>query len=356
MPLVIHPHFHRRYTGVTRHVESVVPELGRDLETRAIGSHLGQALPRLRWGELLRRIRNEPVVWHAHRNNELLVGMLLRLLSRRVRLVFTRHTSKAPGTYTRWLARRADALVALTSEVAEAMALPSTIVPHGIDLTRFQPPEDRMEAWRKLGLGGRYGVGVVGRIRKEKGQGDFIEALRPILPRHLEWKAVLVGLAKGPEQQWVESLSEGLGDQLVRAGEQSVIQPWYEGFTILVHPSYLEGYSLVHVEAMASGCCVVASRLKYLDTLIEHGRTGFFFEPGDVKGLRELLDMLMREPERASAVGRNAAEHARSHCGIEHEAHALRDLYRTLMDLPADRPPGTGSAAPPRAPAGRSAP
>jgi mannosyltransferase len=83
---------------------------------------------------------------------------------------------------------------------------------------------------------------------------------------------------------------------------------------------------------MASGCCVVASRLKYLDTLIEHGRTGFFFEPGDAKGMRELLEMLMREPERAREVGRNAAEHARRNCGIEHEAHALRDLYLSLLN------------------------
>jgi mannosyltransferase len=329
--LVVHPHFHRRYTGITRHVENVVPELARELETRAIGSHFGASLPRIHWGELLGRLRREPVVWHAHRNNEMLVGMLLRLWGRQVRLVFTRHTSKAPSTFTRWLARSADALVALTSEVAEAMGMPSTIVSHGIDLARFQPPADREEAWRKLGLGGRYGVGVVGRIRKEKGQGDFIEAIRPLLPTAPEWRAVLVGLAKGAEQQWVESLSQGLGDRLVLAGEQSVIQPWYQGFSILVHPSYLEGYSLVHVEAMASGCCVVASRLKYLDTLIEHGRTGFFFEPGDVRGMRELLAMLMREPERALAVGRNAAEHARSHCGIAHEAHALRDLYLSLL-------------------------
>ncbi|MDY7229985.1 glycosyltransferase family 4 protein [Hyalangium rubrum] len=332
MTLVIHPHFHRRYTGITRHVESVVPELARELETRTIGSHLGPSLPRIRWGELLGRLRREPVVWHAHRNNELLVGMLLRLLGVRMKLVFTRHTSREPSRYTRWLARSADALVALTGEVEEAMAMPSTIVGHGIDLKRFHPPTDREEAWRKLGLGGRYGVGVVGRIRKEKGQGDFIEALRPLLPANPEWKAVLVGLVKGAEQQWVESLRAGLEEQLVLAGEQSVIQPWYQGLSILVHPSYVEGYSLVHVEAMASGCCVVASHLKYLDTLIEHGRTGFFFEPGDVKGLRDLLDMLMRNPERVREVGQNAAEHARSRCGIEHEAHALRDLYTSLLE------------------------
>jgi mannosyltransferase len=332
MSLVVHPHFHRRATGVTRHVESVVPELARELETRTIGSNLSPSVPAIQWSELLTRLRGEPVIWHAHRNNELLVGLLLKLLNRKVKLVFTRHTSKPPSTYTRWLARSADALVSLTSEVEQAMALPSTIVGHGIDLTRFQPPTDREEAWRKLGQGGRYGIGVVGRIRKEKGQGDFIEAVRPLLPEHPEWKGVLVGLVKPAQRQWISSLLEGLGDRLVLAGEQSVIQPWYQGLSILVQPSYFEGYGLVHLEAMASGCCVVASHLKHVEAWIEHGRTGFFFEPGDVKGLRDVLSALMRDPQRVREVGQNAAEHARSRFGIEHEARALHALYVSLLN------------------------
>lgn len=331
MPLVIHPHFHRRYTGITRHVETVVRELARGTETRTIGPHLEPALPRIRWGELWSRLRREPLVWHAHRNNELMMGLLLRLLGRKVKLVFTRHASQRASAYTRWLARNADAVVALTSEGVEAIALPATIVHHGIDLGRFRPPENRDEAWRKLGVGGRYGVGVVGRIRQPKGQGDFVEAIRPLLPAHPEWTAALVGLAKGKDAQWIASLCEGLGNRLVMPGEQQVVSPWYQGLSILVHPSYTEGYSMVHIEAMASGCCVVSSRLKYLDTLIEHGRTGFFFEPGDVKGMRELLDMLMREPQRAQAVGRNAAEHAQGKCGVEHEAQALQNLYDSLL-------------------------
>ncbi|QSQ14665.1 glycosyltransferase family 4 protein [Myxococcus landrumensis] len=333
MTLIIHPHFHKRYTGVTRHVESVVPSLVKDLgsETRVMGSALSEDLPRITWPELLRRSRMEPVVWHAHRNNELLAGMLLKLVGRQVRLVFTRHTSMEPSGFTRFLARGADALVSLTRQVAEVMGLPSTVISHGIDLKRFHPPEDRAKAWERLGQGRRFGVGVIGRVRKEKGQGDFLEAVRPLLPGYPEWQSVLVGLAKGSDLEWINGLRAGIEDRVSLVGEQSVIEPWYQGLTVLVHPSYVEGYSLVHVEAMASGCCVVASKLPYLDTLIEHGRTGFFFEPGDAKALRELLDMLMREPERAREVGRNAAEEARRRCGVEHEAHALGSLYRTLV-------------------------
>ncbi|CAM3238344.1 glycosyltransferase family 4 protein [Corallococcus sp. ZKHCc1 1396] len=331
MTLIVHPHFHKRYTGVTRHVESVVPALAKDAETRTLGSGLPAGLPRITWGELIRRSHQEPLVWHAHRNNELLAGMLLKALGGKVRLVFTRHTATVPSRFTRWIARGADALVSLTSQVADVLALPSTVIGHGIDLTRFRPPEDRDAAWARLGQGGRYGIGVIGRIRKEKGQGDFIEALRPLLPERPEWQAVLVGLAKGPDQAWVNGLRQGIEDRVRFVGEQSSIEPWYQGMSILVQPSYSEGYSLVYLEAMASGCCVVASKLPHLGAFIEHERTGFFFEPGDVKGLRELLSHLTREPEKVRQVGRNAAEEAHRRFGVEHEARALGALYQSLV-------------------------
>ena len=88
---------------------------------------------------------------------------------------------------------------------------------------------------------------------------------------------------------------------------------------------------MVHIEALASGCCVVASRLPYLPEVIEHGRTGFLYEPGDARALRDILEMLMAEPERAHAVGRNAAEEARRRFGVEHEARKLTDLYQSLL-------------------------
>jgi len=330
MSLIVHPHFHRRRTGVTRHVEEVVPALDRLAETRAIGSALGPSVPRIGWAELWRRLRSEPVIWHAHRNNELLAGLLLRLVSRQLRVVFTRHGGKVPGRYTRALSRRADRLVTLTRVVARNLGLPSAIVSHGVDLSRFRPPGDRAAAWRALGLGGLHGIGVVGRIRPDKGQGDFTEAIRPLLQRFPDWRAVLVGLAKGGDAAWAEGLRRSTGDALVLAGEHGDIVPWYQGLTIAVQPSHLEAYSLVLVESMASGCCVVATALEQHPDVVEHGRTGFLYPPGDAAALREILALLMAEPARAEAIGRNAAEEARARFGLEHEVRGLLDVYREL--------------------------
>lgn len=330
MALVVHPHFHRRRSGVTRHVEDIVRALNRQIESRAIGPTLDPETPKIKWREFLPTVWRERVVWHAHRNNELLVGMLLRLMNRRLKVVFTCHTPYRPGRLTRWLAARADRIVSLSRRVEKDIGSQSTIVAHGVDLSRFQPPVDRTSAWKALGMGGRFGVGVVGRIRQNKGQGDLVAAITPLLPIYTEWRAVLVGLARGADRAWAEALRELTRDALLLAGEQRDVERWYQGFTVLVQPSYREAYSLVTLEALASGCCVVATRIESHPDLIEHGRNGFLYEPGDVSALRQILQSLFAHPEHAMRIGLAAAEDARLRLGIDREATKLIAVYRSL--------------------------
>ena len=75
--LVVHPHFHHRHTGVTTHTAAIIPALQSHAEAKWTGKLLPASLPRTAPGELWGRARTEPVVWHAHRNNELLLGVLL---------------------------------------------------------------------------------------------------------------------------------------------------------------------------------------------------------------------------------------------------------------------------------------
>ncbi|WP_370459179.1 glycosyltransferase family 4 protein [Aggregicoccus sp. 17bor-14] len=328
-PLVVHPHFHPRRTGVTRHVEMVVPALAEHQETRTLGRTLEPGLPTIGWRELWRRAGQEPVIWHAHRNNELLWGLALKALGRRVRVVFTRHSAR-PGRFTRLIARGADRVVALTAPMAAELHLPADVVGHGIDLSRFVPPQDRDEAWRALEVGGRWGIGVIGRVRPAKGQGDFVAALAPLLAAHPEWRAVLVGAVKPPEQGFAEALRAQGGSGLALLGERSDVERWYRGLTVMVQPSHTEGYSMVLLEAMASGCCVVAARLPYSEDAIVHGETGFLYPPGDVPALRSLLASLLADPARARAMGAAAAAAARTRFGVSHEAQALTRVYASL--------------------------
>ncbi len=331
--LILHPHLHRRRTGVTTHTEAVVAGLAISQEAYAIGPAIAPGIPKLSMREALRRIRSgEPTIWHAHRNLELLLGLRLRA-SRKSKLwvVATRHSGSRPGAYSRWLLHAADACVSLTAHQAFLLGVRSTVIPHGIDTGRFVPaPDGRAAAAARAQIPTAYALGVVGRLRPSKGQGDFAEALAdtPQAVRQ-NWTPVLVGLAKPRDARWANGLVARV-PQLVLAGAQSDPVPFYQAFTIAVAPTRdrVESFGLAAIEAMACGCAVVATRLPWMPDLIDDGRTGFLYPPGDVPALRALLARLMANPERTAAVGQAAAAAVRERFGIERELAGLRALYQ----------------------------
>jgi mannosyltransferase len=324
---LVHLHFHRRRTGVTRHVEDVVRALASK-GARAWGVGLSPAVPRTHFLGVWRAAQHGGLVLHAHRNLELVMALLLRLLGRDVRVAWTRHGTGRPSRWTAALARRADVRVCLTEEGAAALGLPSAVVPHGVDVSYFRPPPNRKAAWASLGVGGQLGVAVVGRIRPQKGQGEAVAALARTLPAAPAWRGVLVGDVRAAERPWLSRLLS-LGAGVVTAvGQQPDVRAFYQGATLLLQPSHAESFSLVLAEAMASGCCVVAARLPHYAAWLEEGRTGFTYPVGDAAALADVLAPLLAEPERASKVGQAAAEAARTLFPLAREVAALEQLYQ----------------------------
>ncbi len=321
---VVHLHFHGRRTGVTRHVEDVARLLPAGLS----GWGLSADVRPLPVRELRRRARAGPVLLHAHRNLELLVALVLRRLNPSVRVVFTRHSPGRPSAWTRFLARRADARVVLTRIGLRELGLPAEVVPHGVDPARFSPPADRSRAWQALGVGGTHGLGAVGRIRPAKGQQDLAAAWASLGPRARGWRAVLAGLVTRRWRRFAARL-----DGLEQLGELDDVTALYRGLTVLVQPSRRESFSLVLLEAMASGCCVVAASLPHYPELVEHGVTGFLYPAGDVAALVGLLEPLLADPSRAEAIGRAAVAEVRARWTLAGEVEALRVLYGRVERL-----------------------
>ncbi len=329
--LVVHPHFHPRRTGVTAHTELIVPALAAHHEARVAGSAvLSSALPRITLAQVLDRAKQEPVVWHAHRNNELLTGLWLRARRPKLKVVATSHAGYPPGRYSRFLYRRADALVTLNDVCAQWVHCPSRVIHHGVDLERFRPPADRAQAFTSLGLPGRHAVGVVGRVRAAKGQGDFAAAMQPLWAPWPDWSGALVGLVKPAEQRWAEGLAQQSGGRLQLLGERGDVVPVYQGLSVLVHPSYQEAFSMVLIEAMACGVCVIASALPHVPQVVTDGKTGLLFPPGDVGALRAQLQRVLSNPTLAAQLGAAAADEARRRFGVAAEAQALSEVYASV--------------------------
>jgi mannosyltransferase len=324
---VVHLHFHGRKTGVTRHVEDVAQGLPAEVAGWGLSPGFPVTGPRRLW----RRTREGPVVLHAHRNLELLAALMLRAFSPvHVRVVFTRHSAGRPSRWTRWLARHADARVVLTRGGLRDFGLTAEVIPHGVDARAFAPPEDRRAAWSALEFGGSHGVGTVGRIRPSKGQEDLAVAFATLAPQHPGWRAVAVGRVGRPDRAYARRLEE-LG--LLHLDEVHEVASIDRGLTIFVQPSRRESFSLVLLEAMAAGCCVVAAHQPHYPELIEHGRTGFLYPAGDVAALRAILAPLLADPARAESIGRAAAAAVREQWTLDRELRGLRSLYRQMERL-----------------------
>jgi glycosyltransferase involved in cell wall biosynthesis len=108
---------------------------------------------------------------------------------------------------------------------------------------------------------------------------------------------------------------------------------------IVVVPSqWPEPLGAVALEAMSAGAAVVASRIGGLDTWLFDGVNGVLVEPHDVSGWAGAIEALLRDPNRAEALGVQA--HHDVH-GLTASAHvaALDDVVRgAVNEAPSSRP------------------
>ena len=91
------------------------------------------------------------------------------------------------------------------------------------------------------------------------------------------------------------------------------------------------GFGLTMLEAMASGNALVAARAGGATAVVTDGQDGLLVPPGDADALAAALEPLMRDPERAAAMGERARAHVVAHFSVEAEAVQYAAVYRRVL-------------------------
>jgi len=286
-------------------------------------------LPRDRWR-----------VWHARRNVEMLLGLVLRrVFRRRLRLLFTSASQRRHSGYTKWLISRMDAVVATSRKTAAYLDRPATVILHGIDIETFSPPENRAALRAGLGLPDTTLVGCYGRIRAQKGTDAFVEAMIAALASRPDVIALVMGRATEAHGDFLAGLKArvaeaGLAGQILFLPEVTVDQmaDWYRALDLYVAPQRWEGFGLTPLEAMACAVPVVATRVGAFEELVVEGETGALVAPGDVPALAAAVAPYLDDPVLAATAGAAARARVTQGFRIEDEAEALIRVYRGLLD------------------------
>ena len=246
---LIVPNLHRRYSGVTATNRMVAPKLAKLFRAAWLGPDAPDGIARMGAADLLKLWhRRTPLIWHARRNNEMIVGVLLRALGWPLKLVFTSAAQRHHSWITRWLIRRMDAIIATSDISASFLKREATVIPHGVDTDRYAPPADRAAAFAEAGLPGRYAIGCFGRVRAQKGTDVFVDAMCRLLPRYPDFTAVIVGAITADQTAFANDLKKrieaaGLQSRIVITGELPIeeVQRWYQRLTIYAFTSRNEG-------------------------------------------------------------------------------------------------------------------
>src|SRR4051812_18757478 len=317
----------------------VAPRLAKLYRAAWFGSDAPEGIARLSTADLLKLWRRKtPLIWHARRNDEMIVGVMLRALGWPFKLVFTSAAQRHHSWITRWLIRRMDAIIATSDISASYLKRAATVVTHGVDTEIYAPPADRAAAFAESGLPGKYAIGCFGRVRAQKGSDVFVAAMCRLLPRYPDFSAVLVGAITADQAAFAEDLktrieAAGLSSRIVMTGEVPLddLPRWYRRLTIYAFTSRNEGFGLTLLEAMSVGAALVASRAGAAELVVEDGVSGVLTAPGDVDALVAAVEPLMRDPALAIAMGVRAQTRVLAKFSLNAEANRIAEVYRTLV-------------------------
>ncbi len=201
------------------------------------------------------------------------------------------------------------------------------VIPHGVDSKIFCPKQ--LSSFDS-GVDGIPELLFVGGMSQRKDPLTLLRAAQLLRRRNVRFRVRLVG--SGPQEsrlrKWtVHAKLTGLVSFQHYLTKMELADA-YRRASVVVIPSRIEGFSLVTLEAMASGTPLVTSDIPALRELI--GDAGLFFEPGNFASLASAIQLLLSDPQRWKALRELSLARSRSF-NWENVACQHMSLYNDLL-------------------------
>jgi glycosyltransferase involved in cell wall biosynthesis len=245
----------------------------------------------------------------------------------------------------RWALTRADAVLAVSEplrEYATGLGVDAGrvhVVVNGVDPACFHPGPPDPEVTARWGIGGDGVVlGFTGGLRPWHGVAALPELLERLSARHRDVRLVVAG--DGPLRPELESelRRRGLADRAVLTGSvpHQEVPGLVRRFDValapyerLEHPFYFSPLKLF--EYMACAKPVVVAGVGQLPEIVEDGKTGLVYPPGDLDALTSACDRLLSDAALRRRQGEEAARLVRDRYTWDHNAARVTELARALL-------------------------
>jgi glycosyltransferase involved in cell wall biosynthesis len=226
------------------------------------------------------------------------------------------------------------------------------VIYNGVDTAHFSANDSGRDALRRaLGFSdGDLVVGLSAVLRPEKNPLQLLEACALARRRGVAARALFIG--DGPMRPALEAHAAqlGLAREALITGFQQDVRPLVGACDAVALCSTTETFSLAALEAMALGRPVVHVELGGAAEMIEHGRNGYLFAPGDTAAFADRL-VALGDTARRRSLGARAREAAvtrfseramveRYEAGLEQLHVDGKNLSRSKREKNLHRPAG----------------
>jgi len=313
------------------------------------------------WWRIYRVLRRwQPDIVHTHMAKAGTLGRLAALAynrtrpaGRRARLVHTYHGHVFEGYFgspstrlfvlvERWIARRTDALIAISPQISRDLVQAYRIagvaqlklIPLGFNLDRLLALSagDRAPARGSLGISdAEIVVTTVGRLTAIKQHTLFLDMAAAVAKRSRRCVFLIVG--DGELRPALEARASALGlDGRVRfLGWRGDLDTVYAASDLFVLTSRNEGTPVALIEAMAAGLASVSTDVGGVRDVVTAAELGVLVPFGDAGALTVAVMALADAPARRSAMGRAARASVRDRFHAARLVADIRALYRDLV-------------------------
>lgn len=292
------------------------------------------------------RIREEGfTVIHSHEYKSNLYGCLAAQLSGARRVASARgYTDR---TWALRLYKRFDLLTlhAFDGIIAVSEHLRQWLIRHGLPAARIVAAHDAldlalftMNATPRSQMRSQLGtrdtqsvIATVGRLSREKGHCFLLEAARIILGEYPDARFMIIG--DGPLRGQLEQQAKllAINTAVILAGYQRDVAGFLGASDLFVLPSLREGTPNALLEAMALAKPVVVSRVGGMPEIVQDGETGFLVPPQDPDSVAKAVLTLLRDPNRAAAMGERARQVVEQDFNVQRLAREIAAVYHQVL-------------------------
>lgn len=205
----------------------------------------------------------------------------------------------------------------------------------GVNLTRFRADAGARRAIRdEIGLPAQaVCLLYVGRMKRDKGIPELLEAFKLLKDRHSDLHLLLVG----PDEEGM--VTDHRENRFHYVGYTQKVETYMAAADIICLPSHREGFGTVLIEAAAVGLPAVASRTYGITDAVSNGETGLLHPAGSAEAIAACIERLLTDPVLFRRLSRNAGLRATELFAAERVETLFADWIQTRI---AAHGPATG--------------